>query len=297
MPKRITRKKRNQKRHKRSRRRTSHRGGNTSGITEPFKTLHTNPASKCKVFLCANKQAPTLTLLLSSLERNGYSYEVLGYNQPWTNLFDKIKYYEQATNSHTGPEEVLIYIDAFDIICIKDSATLYDRWLKRPRTMQIMYSSENNCFGNCSKKRLLEWYDVHQESLPPPYNLGSEELKKQITVHQHSDNPITSELNLFANSGCILGTRTDVQWLFQELMKLPEKHDDQFQALEFLADHLDKYDIDVERQFAHTFFTLKSGDLPKSSDPTAACFLHFPGNRTDEQKAALAFLFSEQYSS
>jgi hypothetical protein len=263
----------------------------------PFKTLHTNPTSKCKVFLCANKQAPTLTLLLSSLERNGYSYEVLGYNQPWTNLFDKIKYYEQATISHTGPEEVLIYIDAFDVISIKDSTTLYDRWLKRPRAMQIVYSSENNCFGNCSKKRLLEWYDVHKELLPPPYNLGSEELKKHITIHQHSDNPITSELNLFANSGCILGTHTDLQWLFQELMKLPEKYDDQIQAIDFLSDHLDKYDIDVERNFFQTFVTMDTQQLPKSSDPTAACFLHFPGNRSDEQKAALAKLFSEQYYS
>jgi len=277
-----------------------HRGGNPLGKTEPFNPLHTNPTSKCKVFLCANKQVPTLILLLSSLKRLGYSYEVLGYDKPWNNLFDKLKYYEQATTSHTGPEELLIYIDAFDVICIKDSASLYERWSKRTRPMKILYSSEPVCFGNCSKKKLLEWYDVHKHSLSPPYNTGSEELKKQIVIHTEydpKDPPIKSKLYLFPNSGCIVGYRNDLQPLFQELLKQPQIIDDQYTTTEYLNDHPEIYDIDVECQFSHTLNTLNPEELPKSSDPVAACFLHFPGNRSEEQKAALAKLFSEQYSS
>ena len=283
--------------HRTKRRSLRHSGGN------PLKTVHENADSKIKVFMCASKTSPTLELLLRSLERHGYSYEVLGFGKPWNNLGDKLKYYEEGSRNHletNGKEELLIMIDAYDIICIKDSQYVYNAWLNRPRKMPVLYSSEQNCMGNCFQGNLLKWFDVYQDVLPPPYNVGSERLKNEsITIHYEwpdVNKPIKSKMNLFFNTGFIMGKASDIASLMKEILTVPYEIDDQYTTGIYLNnDHYDLYDIDIESTFSNTVLPFEPENLPDKNAPGQAAFIHFPGNRSEEAKAQLAEAFRTTY--
>ena len=303
MPRRTIKKRRSVKRRKYSGRTKSLRGGNSSR-TAPPKLLHSNPDSNCKVFLCANKSAPTLLLLLSSLERNGFSYEVLGYEKPWGGLWDKMTYYRDATASHTSHETLLIFIDGFDVICIKDSKTLFDRWnTARPRTMPILYSSEQICVGNCLKAT-FDWYKYHATSLPAPYSsLGTKSKYTNATNHVKSLNnaghALKAELNIFPNSGFILGTKEYTKTLFHELLTNPKYNgnkDDQVASGEYIRYNPTLCDIDIESMFCRTLYIDRVVEgiepVPDCSKEDTACFLHFPGSGTSNYKDELVSVFT-----
>ena len=239
-----------------------------------------------KVFTSSDKMKPTLSALLEALKKHKYSYEVLGMDKPWKGFKTKMENYLDGINrfiASKGPEAIAIFIDAFDVFCIKDADKVLASYKAKPRSMPIVVSTEIICFynENCSMDA-LNWYD--QNNIP-----GGSQAIKDALIKPDPERPYyKSPKSVFLNSGFIMGPAKELQALFQGMMDSGDT-DDQIAVINYMKGHPDKIDLDIEDSMARVKLEPR-GKLPDEDGVQGPGFLHYPGSRTDdEQKQALAF--------
>jgi hypothetical protein len=239
--------------------------------------------------MSADKMKPTLTALIESLKRHHYSYEVIGLGRPWGGFKTKMENYLQGIQKHlaeNGPDSMVIFVDAFDVLCIKDAEKLMETYKQRPRKMPIVVGAEIYCFfkENCDM-RTLEWFDANQ------LMGGSEAIKAKL----QSPNPsyYESPSPVFLNSGFIMGPAKDVQDMFQGMMD-SGLSDDQNAAIDYMVKNMGKIDIDIEERLVRN--KLKPREkLPDEDGIQGPGFVHYPGTRNEKEQAKNLSEYYTQY--
>jgi hypothetical protein len=233
-------------------------------------TYETN--SKIKVFTYASEMKETLQVLLESLKRNGYSYEVVGYGKPWSGFRNRMSEYLNAVKSYkekVGGNELAVIIDGYDCISIKDSQSVYNTFVNRTRNNSpIMFGVEIVCNYNCNKN-IVDWYDYHDI-------YGGKESIENMYIFKPDG--IVSEKPVFLNAGMLIGRIEPLEKMYTGMLEL-NIEDDQIAAGTYLLQHMDDIDLDIEE----SIFRNKPGDksdtyLDDEGKPHGPGFLHFPGN-------------------
>jgi hypothetical protein len=232
-----------------------------------------------KVFMYADKWKPTAIALANSLKKHKYSYEVLGLGKPWGGWIERTKVYLaaiQAYKAEKGGEAVALFLDAYDIICIKDSDIFFASYEGRARSMPVIFGAERNCNASMCNKRILEWYDYNE------VEGGKAAVERQINTYGDGGEHLWSQRPVFTNNGTMMGTADGLEFLFTEILKTGIA-DDQVAAGKVIEANLDKFDIDVEEAlFRNKFRELDK--LPDEDGVSGPGFLHFHAMRSDEQQ-------------
>lgn len=234
-----------------------------------------------KVFMYADKWKPTAIALANSLKKHKYSYEVLGLGKPWGGWIERAKAYLaaiQAYKAEKGGEAVALFLDAYDIICIKDSDTFFASYEARKRSMPVIFGAERNCHSSMCNKKILEWYDFNEiEGGKAAVDAGMN------TWGEGGEHLWSTGRPVFTNNGTMMGTADGLEFLFTEILKTGIE-DDQVAAGKVIEANLDKFDIDFEEAlFRNKFRELDK--LPDEDGVSGPGFLHFHAMRSEEQQA------------
>ena len=253
---------------KRKTRRRTQRGGSTAN--------YEHPGSPIKVFISADRMEPTLNALLTSLKKHNYSYEVLGLGKPWKGFKTKMENYLDGINRYNG--EYAVFVDAFDVLCIKDADKLLATYKAKKRSMPIVVGTEIICFyeENCGMDA-LDWYDANQ------INGGRAAIEKRLVKPEPGRPYYQAPESVFLNSGFIMGPAEDLKHMFQSMMDSGDT-DDQIAVINYMKGHMNKIDLDVEENLVRNKLKPRT-KLPDEDGQQGPAFVHFPGTRTkDEQK-------------
>jgi hypothetical protein len=107
-------------------------------------TQYTDTSVAVKVFFYADKWKPTAVALAKSLQKHKYSYEVLGMGKPWEGWTGRTRTYLAAVQRYKaekGGAALAIFVDGYDVICIKDSDKVYSTYMNRERSMPVIFSA------------------------------------------------------------------------------------------------------------------------------------------------------------
>jgi hypothetical protein len=234
--------------------------------------------------MSADKMKPTLEALLKSLKAHNYSYEVIGFGKPWQGFRTKMENYLDGISRY--PDGMALFIDAYDVLCIKDASKLMATYKARPRTMPIVVGTEIICFyeDNCSMDA-LKWYDAKQ------LLGGRAAIEATLTKPEPTRPYYQSEKPVFVNSGFILGPAQELKLMFQSMMDSGDT-DDQIAVIHYMEKAMDKVDLDIEESMVRNKLKPRT-KLPDEDGEQGPAFVHFPGTRTqDEQNRNV----SEYYS-
>lgn len=268
---RVKRYKRKQQKRKTRRARKQRGGANELSYTTP-------EDSGLKVFTSSDRMEATLDALLSSLKKHKYSYEVLGFGKPWKGFATKIENYLEGMKRYSaekGPNALAIFVDAFDVICIKDSDKLLKTYTEKPRKMPVVFGGEIACFNNCYKD-VINWYDKHSV-------LGGRAAVEAPLEPVNNGRGFMSKQPIFMNTGFIIGPVSELEKMFVEISQTPFEEDDQYTAGKWAVNNLDRFDINVEENM------IRNKLIPRDKQPDEGgeqgpAFLHFPGSRSKPQQ-------------
>jgi hypothetical protein len=243
-------------------------------------TVHNDSTSPITVFLYADKLKPTARALLESLKRHKFSYRLLGLGKPWEGWIARAKEYLsaiQAYRGENGADAIAIFIDAYDVICIKDSDKFYASYLSRKRNMPVVFGAEKNCHTEMCNKAILDWYDYNE------IEGGKDAVMAQMNTWGDNNEHLWSrEKPVFTNNGTVMGTADGLEFLFTEIIKTGIS-DDQVAGGHVVAANFDKFDIDFEETFFRNRFR-ELEKLPDEGTDKGPGFLHFHAMRTDAQQ-------------
>jgi hypothetical protein len=253
------------------------------GFTDNVDTelTHIDNTTPIKVFLYADKIKPTAKALMQSLRNHKYSYEVLGMGKPWEGWVARAKEYVSAAQRYKGEKggkAIMMFVDAYDVICIKDSDKFYQSYMEHDRDMPVIFGAEKNCHTEMCNKKILNWYDYNK------IEGGKAAIDAQINTWGDNNQHLWSRTKpAFTNNGTIMGTADGMEFLFTEIIKtgIP---DDQVAGGHVVVANLDKFDIDFEEKFFRNRFR----ELEKLQDEgtdSGPGFLHFHAMKTDAQQA------------
>jgi hypothetical protein len=234
-----------------------------------------------KVFLYADKIKPTAKALMKSLQKHKYSYEVLGMGKPWEGWVARAKEYVSAAQRYkaeNGGDAIMMFVDAYDVICVKDSDKLYKSYMEHDRDMPVIFGAEKNCHTEMCNKEILDWYDYNE------IEGGKAAVEAQMNKWGNNNEHLWSrERPAFTNNGTIMGTADGLEFLFTEIIKtgIP---DDQVAGGHVVVANFDKFDIDFEEKFFRNRFR-ELDKLPDEGSDSGPGFLHFHAMKTDEQQA------------
>jgi hypothetical protein len=243
-------------------------------LNEPFDdapSLSYTTESKIKVFTYATEMKEPLKQLLESLNQNNYSYEVVGYGEPWTGFRNRVNVYLTAVKKHReeyGDEAVVAMLDGYDCLCVRNSDSVYNSFLERPRShIPVVFGVEVACMGNCNPD-LLQWYTHHNI-----YG-GEAQIKKRM---RYLDGATVSESSVFLNGGMLMGRAGAIDDLYSGMLAL-NIEDDQICAAKYTTENLDKVDLDVEEVLFRNKLLERRIKLDDENGITGPGFLHFPGS-------------------
>jgi len=262
---------------RRLRRKTRRQRGGNPDLT------YTDPKdSGIKVFTSCDHMEPHLQKLLDSLKKHKYSYEVLGFGKPWKGLQTKQENYLEGMKRYKaekGPDALAIFVDGYDVLCIKDSDKLLETYKARKRSMPVVFGAEIFCIFNCNKD-VLKWYDTH--------SISGGRAGVESTFIPIENGWVKSENPVFLNTGFIMGPISAIEAMYTGISQTPFEVDDQYTAGKYLANNLDSFDLDVEEAMVRN--KLKTRDkLPDEDGIRGPAFLHFPGTQTEREQTLKRF--------
>jgi hypothetical protein len=243
--------------------------------------IHNDSTTPIKVFLYADKIKPTAKALMQSLQKHKYSYEVLGVGKPWEGWIARAKEYVSAAQkykSEKGGDAIMLFVDAYDVICIKDSDKFYKSYMEHDRDMPVIFGAEKNCHTEMCNKKILDWYDFNK------IEGGKAAVDAQINTWGDNNEHLWSRTKaVFTNNGTIMGTADGLDFLFTEIIKTGIQ-DDQVAGGHVVIANLDKFDIDFEEKFFRNRFR-ELDKLPDEGKDSGPGFLHFHAMKTEAQQA------------
>jgi len=267
----------NRKRQRKTRRRQ--RGGE-----QPL--IYDCSGAQIKVFVSADRMEPTLDALLTSLKKHNYSYEVLGFGKPWKGFKTKMENYLDGINRYN--DGLAIFVDAFDVLCIKDSDKLLQTYKARSRQMPVVVGTEIICFyeDNCSMDA-LNWFEVNK--MPG----GRKAVEATLTKPEPQRPYYEAPKSVFTNSGFIMGPAQELKAMFQSMMDSGDT-DDQIAVIHYMTKAPDKIDLDIEEAMIRNKLKPRT-KLPDEDGQKGPGFVHFPGTRTKEEQAKNVKEYYSQY--
>ena len=264
-----------QRRRQARRRRTRRlRGGNLSS-TEP--EFHAVPNCPLRVIIAANRRVPNLERLLNSCKKHGCEYLLYGMGQPWgTHRHGKTMHYLSGikrTIQEKGADTLILCVDGFDCLIVKDAAAIAESFRAKPRPMPVLFGAETGCYLN-NNKDIINWYDVH----------GVKGGKAAVAKLIHSIGAeyngrafgYTSDEPVFLNSGLIAGKAAAMLALVEGMLAAP-MDDDQLAACHYTLAHLKDVDLDVEEKLFRNKLTNRSRQ-PDEGKPEGPAVLHWLGS-------------------
>jgi hypothetical protein len=242
--------------------------------------------AKIKVFVSADRMEPTLDALLSSLKKHKYSYEVLGFGKPWKGFKTKMENYLDGINRYN--DGMAIFVDAFDVLCIKDSDKVLQTYTSRSRKMPVVVGAEIICFyeDNCSMDA-LNWFEVN--NMPG----GRAAVESALTKPEPERPYYESPKPVFTNSGFIMGPAQELKTMFQSMMDSGDT-DDQIAVIHYMTKAPDKIDLDIEEAMIRNKLKPRT-KLADEDGQKGPGFVHFPGTRTKEEQKRNVTEYYSQY--
>jgi len=232
--------------------------------------LQYNIESKIKVFTYATEMKPTLRMLLGSLKTHHYSYEVVGYGESWKGFRNRVNTYLSAVKRHKeihGGQAVIVIVDGYDCLCIKDSEKVYESFITKKRSIPVMFGAESVCFNNCNRG-VLKWYDF--------YNMYGGEREIIKTYTDIGNGGVKTKESVFLNGGMLIGTCGAVEELYTGMMEL-NIEDDQICAGTYLINNMESVDLDTEEAIFRNKLLERRVVLDDEDGITGPGFIHFPG--------------------
>jgi hypothetical protein len=236
----------------------------------------------------ATTRKEPLNHLLRSLQKHGYAYKVIGFGTEWKGWEGRIRTYRDAATSVANPEDLIIFTDAYDIICIKDAEKCKKQYEERPRKhLPIVYGAEWVCYANCSQD-VLAWFDANENPVGT-----RNEIEPQIT--RTPDGAFRYTRPIFLNGGFIFGPAGKITEYFNELLSNPID-DDQVSAGVWLGkkENLAKglIDLDLEERFMRVNLE-RTKRANENGGEDGPAFLHFSGMKEKEEELLKYFAMYE----
>jgi len=238
------------------------------------------PNAPITVFTSSDRMEPTLEYLMKSLKKHNYGYRVLGMGTQWNGFKTKMENYLQGIEQYIkdkGPDAMAIFVDAFDVLCIKDADKLLKSYHERLRKMPIVVGVEIYCFyeENC-RMEALQWYDKHS------VEGGSESIKGSLTQPEAGRPYYEAPKSVFVNSGFIMGPAKELLTMFTSMSQSGDK-DDQIAVINYTMSNMDKIDLDVEETLIRNKLKPRH-KLPDENGIVGPGFVHFPGTREKDRQ-------------
>lgn len=168
---------------------TQHSGySNTERIEKQY------GGNDCKIhyFTVSTKDTPELQRLKKSAEKFGWSLDILGLEQNTDNLGweDKnnksgnygnfsiklVKELEYVSNR--SPEDIVLFTDAWDVVCLADCNSLYEKFLTFNK--DLVFGAEKMCSPDGDKKDLYKIKDVPFPYLNSGFIIGKAGIIKKF---------------------------------------------------------------------------------------------------------------------
>lgn len=169
-------------------------------------------AGNFRIVTCASKSTKNLEQLLVSAQYYGVDVEILGLGQPYKGNGRKFRYYLDYLK--TVPDnDIILFIDAYDIIILADKKTILDTFYKM--NVPILVAAEAYCF--------------------PFKNLANQF-------------PRTPSRFKYLNCGGIIGYAGYMKKLFSDLPPFADHHSDQGVITKHYLSHLGAYQLDYNAE-------------------------------------------------
>ena len=221
--------------------------------------------NKIHVFACATNRSVQVQNFFKSFEQHsGWDVHIVGIGLKWESYRTKMKSYRDALRQ-VHKKQVVVCLDAYDAICIRDSAGFLDTFYKY--NTPILVSYEPLCaftiynrffqFGCCPN--IDKWKMFHHISLSEP---------------------------IYVNSGCIVGYAGEIYKMFDWILQYKSFsiRDDQVGVGLYMNEFPQNVKLDLEDRFVFNDnfgerlqLTVLENNQVEINIPNKPYFLHFPG--------------------
>lgn len=223
-------------------------------------------SEKICVFACATKATPRLEVLRKSMDLyEGWGLCVLGEGKEWKSFRTKMECYRDALRI-TKKDQVVVCLDAYDAICVRDSHQLKEDFLSFDTPILIGYE-------NVSSFTIYNKY----------VKIG---VSPSISKWKKYHNIDLSE-KIFVNSGCIVGYAGEICKMFDWILNYRhfEIDDDQIGVGYYMNKFPHKVKLDVESKiclndnYGNNYKVRVHDHRLHVMSRHVPYFIHFPGIR------------------
>lgn len=202
------------------------------------------------VSFCNEKSAGLTNFVNSVAAFNGWELDIIGNNVEWHGWITRMKYYMDYAAA-MDPDTILVFLDALDVLCIRDSTGFSDLFIHKGK--KYIIGSENMCSPPSCKKPLLWQRANHIE-------------------------------NTYPNGGCVIGRARDIHYLWKWCIDRNFIDDDQVAISHFMDHHTDDVYLDIHKEFVYNDFGAMTANIRISREGVLLIdnlekipfFIHFP---------------------
>lgn len=216
--------------------------------------LQANLSSQFHVCTVASYRTENLNKLVFSCKKHHIDLEIVGLDQPYYGNGTKLLRMTEYLNT-LNDEDIVMFIDAFDVIVIADKEVILKKFLKM--NVHFLMSAEKNCY---------------------PF------------AYRADDYPLTESSFKFINSGSYIGYVSNLKIWLADLTPIDLKTSDQGQITNHFLDKNTHFTIDYFCELFLSLFNVESKEiildvddkmvhcLTTSSEP---CVIHANGKSFD----------------
>lgn len=201
------------------------------------------------VSFCNKNSAGLINFVNSVSAFTGWELDVIGRGVEWNGWKTRMKSYKDYAAT-SDPDAILVFLDAFDVLCLRNSDGFIDLFLQKDKKYIIGY--EKICApGTCKRPSL--WQAAH------------------------------GIYDRFPNGGCVIGRARDIYHMWQWCFDRGLTGDDQIALNHFMDHHIDDVGLDIDNEFVYNDLGAITARIDISDDSISIddleqipFFIHFP---------------------
>lgn len=209
------------------------------------------------VFTCVTKLHPGYHNLEASVRlRKGWTITPIGKGVPWKGWITRMKLYRDTAlwvAQHVHPNHVIVFLDAYDILCLRDS----DQFLQafQEKGFPILAGCESICFF-LTCRPTSRWKHIHN-------------------------------ISQYINGGCIIGEAYAIYEAYRWCLEKGYHKDDQIALSHYMDAYPHQITLDITSQFVYNDLfgigniQIQAQDssirLSVKGQDIHPYFIHFPG--------------------
>ena len=194
------------------------------------------------VFLLATHWTPTLDNSLATLRKHNFPFTLLAKGETWKGWKWRTQQYLRAAENACD-NEILIFLDAFDTLCQKDSCDFITNF--QAFNADIVLGCEWYCGNSSNCGNVDAWWSHHSFTSTP--------------------------MRKYVNAGCVIGRARALRKMYRSML-MNDIDDDQLALAEWVNNNPDSCALDYGSAMVYNAHIL---DLQKT--PVMPYFLHYPG--------------------